>query len=430
MNKENANWKAPFFTVWIGQQISLLGSLLAGFALVWWVTQATGSATYLATLTMVYMLPGVLLGPVVGALVDRWNRRTVMIVADSVVALFSAWLAYLFWTNALTMWHVYLISLVRALGGTFHWPAMSASTSLMVPQKELTRVAGLNQTINGIWNILSPPLGALLMSLLPLHTIMGLDVLTAALAVGPLFFVFIPQPERASAAVAGRSSLWHDVKEGLRYVWNWKGLRAILLLATLINFVLAPASSLLPLLVHDHFGGDALHLGWIKAMWGAGVVAGGLVLSVWGGFKRRIVTSMLGVMGLGVGAILVGAAPATAFWMAMVGMLLLGIMNPITNGPIHAIFQSVVTPDMQGRVFTVVSSLAGAMAPLGMAIAGPLSDHFGVRAWNILGGIVCLVMGVVGYLTPAVLHIEDQSHAGGPQAVSAAQAPAAAAHAD
>jgi len=188
-NERKNGWAVPFFTIWTGQALSLVGSQAGVFALVWWLTQRTGSGTVLATSTMVAMLPGVLLGPFIGALVDRWNRRWIMIVADSVIALFSAWLAILFWADALQIWHVYVIGFVRALGGTFHHPAMQASTSLMVPDEQLARVAGMNQTLYGVMTIVTPPLGAFLMSILPLHWIMAIDVITAAFAIAPLFFV-------------------------------------------------------------------------------------------------------------------------------------------------------------------------------------------------------------------------------------------------
>jgi DHA3 family macrolide efflux protein-like MFS transporter len=211
-------WQIPFFSIWTGQQFSLIGSSLAQFALVWWLTETTGSATVLATGTLISLLPGVFLGPFVGALVDRWDRRRVMIVADGLIALVSAWLAYLFWTGAMRVEHVYVIMLARAIGGAFHWPAMQASTSLMVPDEHLSRVAGLNQTMQGAVSIVSPPLGALLLGILPLHFIMAIDVITAAFAIAPLFFVGIPQPPRRAGAVAaegGGPSLWADVREGL-----------------------------------------------------------------------------------------------------------------------------------------------------------------------------------------------------------------------
>ena len=410
MEKErNKNWQVPFFTIWIGQQLSLFGSELAGFGLTWWVTESTGSAMTLATMTMIMMLPGVLLGPFVGALIDRWNRRTVMIIADSIVALFSAWLVYLLWVDALQMWHVYLITLVRAIGGVFHWPAMSASTSLMVPEKHLSRVAGINQTMMGIRSIISPPLGALLMTLLPLPGIMGIDVVTAALAIVPLFFIHIPQPERKpvpTEAKTGLASLWHDVREGLLYVWHWPGLMGILIMATLINLLLNPAFSLMPLLVTKHFGGQEFQLGWMNSVWGIGVVVGGLILSTWGGFKRRILTTLLGLLGMGVGTLLLGLAPSTAFGLALGAMLFVGLMNPITNGPVNAIFQSSVEPEMQGRVFTLIGSACQAMSPLGMAIAGPVADKFGVQSWFLIGGTTCVLMSLIGYLTPAIINVE------------------------
>jgi len=162
------HWAANFFTIWTGQAFSLLafsllGSRVAQFALVWWLTQLTGSATILATASLVGFLPEVFLMPIAGAYVDRWNRRITMIVADGVVALASLWLVYLFWTGAIQVWHVYVIMFVRALGGCFHWPAMQASTTLMVPQAHLTRVAGVNQTLYGLLSIFGPPAGALAM---------------------------------------------------------------------------------------------------------------------------------------------------------------------------------------------------------------------------------------------------------------------------
>ena len=391
-----------------------MGSMLAGFALVWWLTETTGSATVLAMATLVQLLPGVVLGPFVGALVDRWNRRRVMLVADSVIALFSAWLAYLFWAGSLQIWQVYAIMAVRAIGGAFHWPAMSASTSLMVPEEHLSRVAGINQAMHGILGIVSPPLGALLMSLLPVHAIMGIDVASAVFAVVPLFFVPIPQPTRhapTGAEKPGKPSLWDDMHEGLRCVWGWSGLRAILIQAMVINFVFNPAGSLIPLMVTRRFGLGALELGWMNSAWGAGVVLGGLALGVWGGFKRRIVTSMIGLLGMGVGALLVGLAPATAFWMALGAMSITGFMNPITNGPIQAIFQTAVPPEMQGRVFSVIGSACSAMSPLGMAIAGPVADAIGVHSWFVMAGVSCIVMALWGLTSRAVMNIETNQQA-------------------
>lgn len=404
--REMKGWQLPFFSIWTGQAFSLVGSRLVQFALVWWLTETTGSATVLAMATLVAILPGVILGPFAGTLVDRWNRRAVMIAADAFVALVTAWLAYLFWTGSATMWHVYGAMLARALGGAFHWPAMQASTSLMVPKKHLSRVAGLNQTMQGALSIVAPPLGALLLSLLPLQGIMAIDLVTAALAIVPLLFVAIPQPERILDATQ-KSSVWSDFRIGLRYVAGWPGLMIVLLMAMVINFVVNPAFSLMPLLVTDHFGGEALQLGWLQSAWGVGMLAGGLLLSVWGGFRRRIYTSIMGLVVAGIAIMVLGVVPSSIFWLALVALLVAGFMNPLINGPLFAVLQATVAPAMQGRVFTLVQSLAAAMMPLSLAVAGPVSDAIGVQTWYIFGGATFALVGIILFFVPAVIKLED-----------------------
>jgi len=408
--KHQRRWAASFFTIWTGQQFSLIGSRVLQFALVWWLTQLTGSATVLAMATMMWVIPQVFLGPIVGAYVDRLPRRVVMIVADSLIALVALWLAYLFWADAMQVWHVYAALLVRAIGGLFHWSAMQASTSLMVPDEHLTRVAGLNQTMQGALNVIGPPLGALLLAVLPFENIMLMDVGTAAFAILPLFFVAIPQPERALPK-SEKPSLWADVREGLRYVWGWPGLLAVLIMATVLNFVVNPAFSLMPLLVTEHFNGDAPQLAWLESSWGVGLVLGGLLLSAWGGFRRRVYTSLMGLMIEGLGIMLVGLAPANTLWLAVAGMFVAGSMNALVNGPLFAALQAIVALEMQGRVFTVVASMASAAFPLSLAVAGPVADAIGLRPWYVVGGIACTLMGLGACFVPVIVNIE-QNHNG------------------
>jgi DHA3 family macrolide efflux protein-like MFS transporter len=405
-----ARWQIPFFTIWTAQAFSLVGSRLVQFALVWWLTKTTGSATVLAMATLVAILPGVILGPFAGALVDRWNRRTVMIVADSFIALVSVWLAYLFWNGSVGVWHVYIAMMARALGEAFHWPSMQASTSLMVPKEHLSRVAGLNQTIQGAMNVVAPPLGALLLGLLPLYGIMGIDVVTAALAITPLLFVAIPQPHKAEttgASASAKPSLWADLRAGLHYVWAWPGLVAILALAMAINFVVNPAFSFMPLLVTEHFHGGALQLGGLESGWGIGMLVGGLLLSVWGGFRRRVYTSLSGLVLGGISIVLIGLAPENGFRLALGGMFVAGMMNPLINGPFFAVLQAMVAPDMQGRVFTLVGSLSSAMMPLSLAVAGPLADIVGVRSWYVAGGALFALLGAISFFVPAIVNVEQ-----------------------
>jgi DHA3 family macrolide efflux protein-like MFS transporter len=403
-------WVVPFFSIWTGQALSLLGSQLVQFALIWWLTITTGSATVLATASIVGILPQVLLGPFVGALVDRWSRRVIMILADLLIAGITLGLAALFAFGVVQAWHIYLALFFRALAGTFHFPAMAASTSLMVPKEHLTRIQGANQTLQGGLNIVAAPLGALLMELLPMQGIIAIDVITALLAVTPLLFIPVPQPAFLENVDPGSSkpSVWADLRAGVRYVWNWPGLLAILIMAALINLVLNPAFALLPILVKNVFGGGAIQLAWMESTGGIGIVAGGLLLGVWGGFRRRIMTSLLGLIGIGLGALVIGLTPAGMFPLAIAAFFMVGVMLPLTNGPLFAIVQAAVAPEMQGRIFTLIGSVAAAMSPLGLAIAGPLSDTIGERTWFLVGGLVTGLMALVSYMIPAIRSIEDQ----------------------
>lgn len=407
LSVQNGSWRKRFLLIWVGQQISLFGSSIAGFALVWWLTARTGSATVLAMGTLFTILPNVLLGPFAGALVDRWSRRRVMILADGLIALFSLWMAILYWRGAARVGHVYLIMLARAVGGCFHLPAMQASTALMVPEKHLPRVSGLNQTVLGAVRIVSPPLGALFLALLPMHGVMAIDVVTACLAIGPLLFTPIPQPQRRNAEGVLPTTIWADIQEGFRYVWRWPGMNAVILLSMVISFFAFPALSLIPILVTKVFGGAAFHLGWLNSAWGVGIIAGGLVLGTWGGFRRRTHTVLVGTIGLGLGILMVGAAPSGWFSLALVGMFLGAALYAMVTGAGIALLQKLVPPEMHGRVLNMVLSLTTGIAPISMAIAGPVADALGVRAWFLMGGTVTLALGAAGFFTPAIRTLED-----------------------
>lgn len=407
MNVTPSNWKKIFFTIWIGQAFSLIGSQMVHFAVAWWLTQSTGSAVVLATMAVFGMLPQVILGPFIGALVDRWNRQRVMIVADSIIAFFTLILAVLFLTGQVQIWHLYVLALIRGTLGVFHWTAMQASTSLMVPHDQLSRVAGMNQTLQAALSIAAPPLGALVVGFMEMGPIMMIDVVTAVIAIAPLFFVRIPQPENVSTELVTPKMVMVDVREGLRYVWAMPGMVIILVMATCINFLLNPTSVLTPLLVTRHFGGGVWHLSALEASWPIGMIIGGLILSVWGGFKgRSVFTSMTFLVLGGLSVLMVGFAPASMFALAVAGNALSGVTNPLVNGPLFAFLQSRVKPEMQGRVFTVVGSLAGAASPLGMALAAPVADNLGIQVWWIVGGIAMALMGVAGFVIPAVRNID------------------------
>ena len=396
-----------FWAVFTGQAFSLLGSRLVQFSLVWWLTSTTGSASVLATASIMAFLPQVFITPFAGALIDRWDRRKVLMGVDAVNALAIILLMGLFAAGMVTPIHVYLVMFIRSIGGAFQWPAMQASTSLMVEDQMLSKVAGLNQALIGLATIVAPPVGVLLMDLLPIKLVLGVDVITAAMAILPLTLIRIPRPERIELKTS--ASVINDLKEGFNFIKDWKGLLIIMVVAMAFNFLIVPAISLTPILVTGHFAGDSIKYAILETTLGLGMVAGGVSLGVWGGFKSRITTALVGSVGMGIGVALIGLSPSSLYIMAVAGMAITGIMNPIVNGSFFAILQSTVPEDIQGRVIAILMSGTAAMAPLGLAIAGPLADVIGVRVWFLIGGALIILMGIVGFFVPSVMNIEEHS---------------------
>jgi DHA3 family macrolide efflux protein-like MFS transporter len=399
-----------FFIIFAGQSFSLFGSQLVQFALVWWLTKTSGSASVLAFASIMAILPQVFLSPFAGALIDRWNRRVVMIVADGSIALATVVLAVLYALGVVQVWHIYAVTLARAVGSAFHWPAMLASTTMMVPENHLSRVAGLNHSLQGLANIAAPPIGALLIEVLPMSNVLAIDVGTAMLAIGPLLFIDVPQPRR-DATGEDQPSVLSDLREGLRYMWSWRGGLFLPVAAMVVNLLATPASVLTPLLVTRHFKGDALEFAWLQSAFGAGMVLGGLTLGVWGGFKRRVVTALVGLILSGLSDIVIGLAPPEAFLLALGARFVSAFMIPIINGSAFALMQTIVPARMQGRVFTLVASGSSAMSPLGLAIAGPVADMVGIQIWFIIGGAATSALGIVAFFVPSIMNIESRTKA-------------------
>lgn len=397
-----------FAIVFIGQTFSLFGSRLVQFALVWWLTMESGSASVLAFASIMAILPQVLLGPFAGTLVDRWNRRTILMVSDGLIALAVVVLALLFAQGSVQVWHIYVLMAARSLGGAFQWPAMQASTSLMVPEEHLSRISGLNQSLQGLANIVAPPLGALLLELMPVQNILAIDVSTAILAIGPLLFIPIPQLKREASA-EGRPSVLTDLREGFRFVWGWKGLMMIVGMALVINLLTSPAFSLLPILVTNHYNGGAIELAWFQSANGVGMIAGGILLGVWGGFKSRIRTAMSAMIIMGGGLLIFSFLPGDALLLGVGLLFVFGTMNSIANASFFALLQATVPADIQGRVFTMMMSLIMSMTPVGLALAGPVADLFGLRIWYTVAGVVMMIMSVGALFVPTIRQLEEKS---------------------
>jgi DHA3 family macrolide efflux protein-like MFS transporter len=406
--KENKIWKVGFYTVWIGQAFSLVGSALVQFAVIWWLTEQTGSARTLAIATTSSMLPTIMLGPIAGALIDRWDRKWVMIGSDGLIALFTVALSILFWNGTVQIWHVYAILFLRSLADCFHNPSMVATTTLMVPKEALSRIAGLNSTLNGVVRFMAPPLGALLLNLVDVRGILPIDVITASLAILALLVVRIPRTSVPVAVDTGLRSVIQNLFFGIRYVWQRRGLRILMATRALWAVLWQPLVAFLPLLVTDYFDGGVSELGWLESTRGISMIVGGALISLGLGFKRTIANSIAGTFGFALGFLIMSLAPADSFWVAILAYSILGLAAPWHLSGLRATQQTVVAPQVQGRYFALHNSVFTALSPVALAISAPIVDNFGVRPLWIAATVGALSIALIRRLTPAVYEIEAQ----------------------
>lgn len=377
-----------FGLVWLGQLVSSVGSGLTNFALGVWVFQQTGSVTHYAAIAFFAALPGLLVSPVAGVYVDRWDRRRVMLWADLGSGLRTLAVAVLLWQGELRSWHVYVAVALASVFRTFHLPAYIASTTLMVPRRHLARASGMMQLGQAAAETLAPLLAGLLVTLIRVEGVLLLDFLTFLCAVATLLFVRIPRPAASAEGAGGKGSLTKEAAFGWRFIRERPGLRGLLLYFAMINLVFSMASVLaVPLVLSIT---DAAVLGQVLTVSSAGLVAGSLLMGITGGPRPHI----YGVLGfgllLGLALVVVGLRPNP--WLIAAGMFVTMFGAPVINGASQAIWQMKVPPDVQGRVFAVRRMLAQLTAPLGHLLAGPLADRV-FRPLLLPGGALAATLG-------------------------------------
>lgn len=361
-----------FFVIWIGQVISMLGSGLTSFALGVWIFTETGQATPFAITVLLGSLPRILLAPVAGSLADRWNRRWLMILADTGNALLTLGVVVLVFTDSLQIWNIYLIATIGSFFGAFQEPAYTASVAMLVPKKDLARASGLSQTAQALEMLVSPVLAGVLFVTIGLKGIILIDFITYFFAVGALLIVRIPQPKLSEDHVAksGKGKTLRDAVFGWNYLRVRNGLFGLLLYFALVNFLLNFSMVLLGPLVLSF--ASAAALGAIQMASGLGMLVGSVVMGAWGGPKQRIL-AVIGFISLSsVGVFLIGLRPNP--FLIGLGFFILMACIPLASGPSQAIFQTKVALDVQGRVFAIRSMISRSMMPLAFLLAGPMAD--------------------------------------------------------
>jgi len=384
----------------IGQLISMTGTGMTRFAITIFAWQLTGEVTTLALVGFFAFAPAVLLSPIAGAIVDRSNRKLVLMLSDLAAVLMTIVVLILFATDQLQIWHLFVTAAFASAFEAFQFPAYSAAITLMLPKDQYARASGIHSLVHSGAMIASPILAGLLIGVIGIGGILVIDIVTFLVAILALFVIFIPQPEQSASGEEGQGSIWKESAYGFRYIWRRPSLTGLLTIFFLINFIASFSMVLLSPMILARTGDDQVALGTVMAVFGLGGLFGGLLLSVWGGPKRRINGVLIGLaLSSLLGLTLLGLGQTTLVWAA--GAFLLMFFIPIIQGSSQAIWQSKVAPDVQGRVFSVRRLMAQITAPIAFLLAGPLADNFFEPAMQVGGSLESTFGGLVGTGTGA-----------------------------
>jgi len=420
-----------FTIVWFGQVISLMGSAMSGFALTLWAWQTYQSATVMALVGFFNFAPTILFSPLAGALVDRWNRKLVMMLSDLATGLMSVIIFVLLAFGHLEIWQLYLTGVIAGSFQAFQWPAYSASSTLMVPKQQYARASGMMGLADMGSGILSPILAAALIGTIRLQGILLIDIATFIFAISVLLWIVVPQPKQTSDGQLAQGSLWKESLYGFQYIWARKPLLGLQLVFFGGNFLASVGFTLMAPMLLARTLNNAVTLGSVESVGAIGGVLGGLAITAWGGMQHKVHGVLLGwgfsaIFGL----ILLGSGSSPLGWAVFLGLGM--FFHPIIDSSNQAIWQAKVAPDIQGKVFSVRRLIAQLSVPLSLLMAGPLADQVfepalssqqgslsGVFSWLVgtgpgagmalmlvIAGAFSVLIAACGYLIPAIRNVE------------------------
>jgi DHA3 family macrolide efflux protein-like MFS transporter len=422
----------PAFTiVWFGQVISLMGSSMTGFAITIWAWQTTGSATALALVGFFAYGSRVIFSPIAGALVDRWNRKLVMMISDLASGLMSVVIFFLVTSNSLQIWHLCLTSFIAGAFQAFQWPAYSASISLMIPKKHYSRAAAMMSMAEWGSGVFAPVLAGALILTIQLQGILLIDIVTFLFAISVLMWIKVPQPKQTEEGEHAKGSLLQDSTFGFKYIWQRKSLFWLQIVFFGGNFLAAFGNTVFLPMILARTQNNTLLVGSLESAGAVGGIAGALLITAWGGPKIRVRGVLWGWFIAGLfGLVLLGSTQSVPIW--VVSMFLGSFVGPIINSSNQAIWQSKVAPDIQGRVFSARLLIAQVSGPLAMLLAGPTADRWlepamaasnsplagtfgwltgtgpgsGMALMIIFSGLAVTLVAIVGMLNPLVRNVE------------------------
>jgi len=387
------NWKKNTILFLASQTISLFGSSLVQFAITWYIALETQSGIMMTLSIISGFVPNMILSPFAGVWADRYNRKTLIIVSDAVIAFSTLVMAILFLLGYGSVWILIGVSAIRSFGASIQSPAVSAFLPQMVPVDKLTRVNAVNQSIQSFCNLLSPIISGALLTVSTIESIFFIDVFTAAIAIAVLL-LFLNVPAHARALEKQETTYFVDIREGLSYIKHHKFIKQFMIFFAINTFLATPAIFLTTLQVPRSFGEEVWRLTAMEIFFSVGMMLGGLGMAAWGGFRNRFHSILVSSMILAGLTVALGLVPN--FWSYIAVFGLIGLVLPMNNTPTMVILQEKIEDEFRGRVFSVLSMISSSIMPLGMVFFGPLADAIPIE-WILVGagvglGILTLIM--------------------------------------
>lgn len=387
------NWKRNATLYIIGQFMSMFGSMLVQHAITWQITLETKSGVIMTLFTCAALLPMTLISPFAGVWADRHNRKHLIVISDACIALVTLGLAVAYISGYKNVWLMFIVVVARSFGQGIQQPAVSAMIPQIVPTDSLQRFNGIQSSIQSLNMFAAPMVAGALLSFLPIEYIFFIDVVTAAIGISiVLIFVKVSGVLHTEEIKHGIKAYFHELREGLRYINSKAWLKIIIIYSAFFSFFASPSALLTPLQTARTFGDDVWRLTAIEIVFSIGAVIGGILISVWGGFKNKAHTIVMACALFGLTGFLLGVVPD--FWVYLGVMLICGATMPMFNTPSMTLLQSKIDPDKMGRVFSVMMMFSGLAMPLGMAVFGPLSDVMRIEWLLITTGMVIFLSGL------------------------------------
>lgn len=415
---EQQNWKRTFTFIWTGQLFSTISSSVVSFAVIFWLSVQTGSAQVLTFATLASLMPQLVLGLFTGVLIDRWNRKRIMIVADLYIAAMTAVMAVLFYIGKAEIGFIYALLALRSIGSSFHSPAMEASVPLLAPQSELMRVAGINNMLFSVSTIAAPAIAAVFVNTLDMTWVLMFDVLGALIACGSLLFVDIPNPRDVLQTRAEKQSLegsetefqrfFAELRQGVHEVVKRPGLMWMFIFTIFASLAMVPVSTLFPLMTLDHFGGDTYKMSIVEIAWGVGMLIGGGLMSLPKfKFNNVLLINVMYII-LGLSFAFSGFLPPQGFYFFVAFSLIGGIAAAIYWGAFTVLLQTNLDPAVLGRVFSIQGSLIMIPAMFSLVATGFIADTIGISNAFVIGGVILILIGVLSPLIPSIRNMGTQ----------------------